>query len=226
MPNPVIPLPTFPNVAQLPGVPQLVRANQAFGTVTLAIGAVSKFLGLASEKFVWGIFDQAGARVINPSSYLGMSNDNPFKISDFPLQDGEFSTYNIVRIPRTISIKIAQGGSRSDRFALLQKLNQIAGTTNLYNFVVPEGVYLNFAIERYSIQRQGREGAFYFADLEIFLRNIQSTPSQYSDTTVNTANAQNPTALPPVNLGTQLPQISVLPSVQDAVNTAVANVPN
>jgi hypothetical protein len=226
MPNPIIPLPTFPNVAQLPGVPQLVRANQAIGTIQLAVGAVSKFLGSSSTKTVWGIFDQKGNAVIQPSSYLGFSNDNSWRIASFPLQDGEFSNFNKVVNPPTVSLKIAQGGSLQDRKNLLNKLQQVAGNLQKYNIIVPEGTYLKYNIERYAIRRMGATGAYYFVDLEVYLQNIQETTSQYSSTDANTANAINPVAIPPVNLGTQLPQISVLPSVQSAVTTALAGVPN
>jgi hypothetical protein len=226
MPNPIIPLPEFPNVAQLPGVPQLVRANLVISTVQLAVGAVSKFLGAASAKAVWGIFDQAGNAVIKPSSYLGFSNDNSWRIASFPLQDGEYSNFNKVVNPPTIALKIAQGGSLQDRKNLLNKLQQIAGNLQKYTIIVPEGTYLNYNIERYAIRRMGATGAYYFVDLEVYLQNIQETTSQYSSTDANTANAINPAALPPINLGTQLPQVSVLPSVQSAVNAALANVPH
>ena len=227
MPNPIIPLPTFPNVAQLPGVPQLVRANQAFGTIRLAVGAVQKFLGAAAAVGpTWGIFDSKGNLAIQPDSFLDFDNSNDWNLPTFPLQDGEFSNYNKVKLPAETSVKISKGGSLQDRKNLLDKLDQIAGDTNIYSILTPEKPYLSVNIRRYAIRRMGREGAFYFADLEIFFRQIQQTTSQYSSTDANTANAVNPVATPPINLGTQFPQVSVLPSVQAAVNTALANVPH
>jgi hypothetical protein len=226
MPNPIIPLPEFPNVAKLPGVPQLVRASAAINTVQLAVGAVSKLLGLASTKAVWGIFDQSGNAVIQPSSYLGFSNDNSWRIASFPLQDGEYSNYNKVVNPPTVSLRIAQGGTLQDRTNLLATLKRIGGGLQKYNILVPEGTYLNYSIERYAIHRMGASGAYYFSDLEIFFQNIQETPSQYSNTSASTINAINPTALPTVNLGTQLTQLTVPQSVQNAVNSAVTSAPN
>jgi hypothetical protein len=227
MPNPIIPLPIFPNVAQLPGVPQLVRASQAIGTIQLAVGAVQQLLGAAaSTPPTWGIFDSKGNLAIQPDSFLDFDNSNDWNLPTFPLQDGEFSNYNKVKLPGETSIKISKGGSLQDRKNLLNKIAQIAGDTNLYTILTPEVSYLSVNIRRYTIRRMGREGAFFFADLEIYFRAIQQTTSQYSSTDANTANAINPVALPPVNLGTQFPQVSVLPSVQSAVNTALANVPH
>src|ERR1700744_6577075 len=126
MPNPIIPLPQFPNVAQLPGVPQLVRANQAVNTVKLAVGAVQQFLGSASKQLVWGVFDQNGNPVIQPDSFYGMTNTNRWKVADFPLQDGDFNSYNKVIIPREITLKITQGGSLQQRTALLVAVAALA----------------------------------------------------------------------------------------------------
>lgn len=227
MPNPIIPLPQFPNVPQLPGVPQLVRANQAIGIIKLAVGAVQHFLGQAAQSGpAWGIFDDQGNLAIKPDSFLDFDNSNDSNIPTFPLQDGEFSAYNKVVLPFETSVKISKGGSLQDRKNLLDKLASIAGDTKLYSILTPEKTYLSVNIRRYTIRRQGREGAFFFADVEIFFRQIQQTISQYSSTDANTANAANPVATPPVNLGTQFPQAVVLKSLQTEITTALANVPN
>lgn len=224
MPNPIIPLPRFPQVAQLPGVPQLVRASQAVNTIQLAVGAIQKFLGSPSKQLVWGVFDQDGNAVIRPDSYQGFENQNRWRISQFPIQDGDFQSYNKVIIPRVITLKITQGGSLQQRTTLLAALQAIGGDTNLYNIIVPEGIYLNFNCEGYTLRRMGREGAYFFADLDVHFTNIKQATSVYSTTTANTANAKNPAALPVQNLGTQLPQLTLLPSVRDAVNAAVARI--
>lgn len=222
MPNPIIPLPQFPNVAQLPGVPQLVRANQAINTVTLAVGAIQHFLGpAASVGPTWGLFDSVGNLVIQPDSILGFENQNSWRISDFPLQDGEFASYNKVKLPYTAALKLTKGGTVQDRKNLLDKIQSIAGDTRVYTILSPEKSYPTVNIENYRIRRMGKEGAYFFADLEIFFRNIQSTPSQYSDTTANTANATNPVALPTTNLGTQLPGITVPSAVQQVVTVRI-----
>lgn len=224
MPNPIIPLPKFPQVAQLPGVPQLVRASAAVNTIQLAVGVIQKFLGSPSKQLIWGVFDQDGNAVIQPDSYQGFENRNNWRVAKFPIQDGDFQSYNKVIIPREITLKLTQGGSLQQRSTLLAALDAIGGDTNLYNILVPEGTYLNFNCEGYAIRRMGREGAYFFADLDVHFTNIKQATSVYSSTTANTANAGNPAALPVVNLGTQLPQLSILPSVRDAVNTAVAGI--
>lgn len=226
MPNPIIPLPTFPNVPQLPGVPQVARASSFFNDVTLGIGAVQSLLWASSQvKPTWGLFNAAGKIVITPDNYLQFENSNDWKVSDFPLQDGEFSAYNKVIIPFTLSVKITKGGTLQTRKALIQQVKAIAGDTNLYRLLTPEASYTAINITGYKILRRGQEGAYYFADFEIFFRNIQYSASQYSTTTANTTNAVNPNATPPQNLGTQSP-IAVVPgSVAAAATNAIINTP-
>lgn len=227
MPNPVIPVPEFPNVAQLPGVPQLVRATAVIGNIQLAVSAVQSFLGNAAKAGpTWGIFDSQGNLVVNPDSFYGFDDSNDWRTSDFPVQDGQFESYNKVMLPPTNSIKMTKGGTLAQRKSLLDQISAIAGDTNLYSILTPERTYVDRNITRWAIRRQGREGAYYFADLEIFFRNIQQTTSQYSTTTANTANAQNPAATPTQNLGTQLPQLTVPTSVQSIVTTAISNTPH
>lgn len=226
MPNPVIPLPEFPTVPQLPGVPQLARASAFFNNVTLAASAIQKFLWSSAQvKPTWGLFSAAGAAVITPDNYLGFENSNDWKVSDFPLQDGQFSAYNKVVIPYTASVKITKGGTVQQRKALLQQLDAIAGDTNVYKLLTPEKSYTKLNITSYRLRRMGQEGAYYFADLEIFFRNIQASPSQYSNTSANTANAVNPNATPAQNLGTQSP-VGPVPAVTSAqAAAAIVNTP-
>lgn len=226
MPNPVIPLPEFPNVPQLPGVPQLARASAFFNNVTLAASAVQQFLWAATQiKPTWGLFGATGKIVISPDNYLGFENSNDWKISDFPLQDGKFSAYNKVIIPYTASVKITKGGSLTQRKTLLQQLDSISGDTNLYKLLTPEKSYMAINIASYKIRRMGAEGAYYFADLEIFFRNINAVSSQYSTTSANTVNAKNANATPAQNLGTLSPITAVPGSVAASAATAIANTP-
>lgn len=227
MPNPIIPVPEFPNVAQLPGVPQLVRANQAIGTVKLAVGAVQKFLGAAAAVGpTWGIFDSTGKQVVSPDSFLEFDNSNDWRVADFPLQDGQVQSYNKTVIPFTSSVKLSKGGSLQDRKNLLDQVAAIAGDTKLYSILTPERSYPSVNVTRYTIRRMGNTGAYFFADLELYFRQILSSPSQYSSTAANTASAKNPPATPPINLGTQFPQLTVPPAVQSIVNTVIANTPH
>jgi hypothetical protein len=227
MSNPVIPLPPFPNVPNLPGVPQLVRASAFVNNVQLAVGAVSSILGLSANVTpTWGIFDASGNLVVQPDSFLEMENTNDWKISNFPLQDGEFNQFNKVVLPFETSVKLSKGGSAQDRKNLLAQVGAIAGNTNLYTIRTPETSYVNVNIHRWTIRRMGNVGAYFFADLELFFQQITSATSQYSTSSANTINAQNPNATPTVNQGTQSAQTPVPSPLQATIIGALENTPN
>lgn len=227
MPNPIIPVPEFPNVSNLPGVPQLKRANAVINTVRLGVSAIQKFLWAAAKSApTWGIFDSQNQQVIVPDSILALDKRTEFRVSDFPVQAGSFASYNKVRLPFETSVRMSKGGSQSDRKTFLDSIDAIVGDLNLYTILTPEQTYTNCNITRSEITRRGAGGAFLLTEVDVFFRQIIEVAAQYSTTSANTSNAQNPPAVPPTNLGNMQPQAAVPHAVEQAVATAVANTPN
>ena len=72
--------------------------------------------------------------------------------------------------------------------------------------VTPEVTYVNCNPAHYDVGRRGGQGAYWLADVSLFLVEIlQSTP-QYTTTAVNLPNAQNASSQPTSNVGTAYPQ--------------------
>ncbi len=194
----------FPVVPKLPGVPQLARAATFVDLILPALGksAPAGVLWKASQSQpTWGILDINGVPVLVPDSFLAFDNRNEWKVSDFPVQQGSFASYNKVQIPFEITLRMTKGGSLSDREQFLNVLDDIAGDTNLYNILTPERTYLNVNITRTEVTRRGPQGAYFLAEVDIYFRQIRQVSAQYSAGSVPTANAQNPPAVPAVNQG-------------------------
>lgn len=231
MPLPIIPKPPFPNVLQLPGVPQLTRTVASFYAklrVTLGVQAAQSQLWASSKSSTtWGIFDSSGTRrVINPDNVLNFDNRNDWRVSDFPVEQGQFASYNKVILPPEYSVRFTKGGSLSDRTAFLQEIATVAGDLNKYVLVTPERSYPSINVLRYEITRRGSEGAYYFAEVDIFFREIVEVIPQYSNVSANTANAQQPAALPAVNQGLLQPVTLTDPGISASVTAALAGAPN
>lgn len=203
MPLPNIPVALFPDVPQLPGVPQLVRSLLFPPTPLPDIGtqAASGLWASSGQLPTWGVFDQAGVQVLTPDNVLSLNNRNEWRIPDFPVQDGSFASYNKIIIPFETSLRFTKGGSQSDRTEFLDQIKAIAGDTNLYTILTPEVSYLDCNIIRYEVTRRGAEGAFFLTEVDVFFRQILQVAAQYSTSAANTSNAQNPAAVPPVNAG-------------------------
>ena len=212
-------LPPFPNVPALPGVPQLARSllfavssPPTVGTPATA-GAIWQSTQAAP---VWGVFDQDGNQVVVPDSVMDFGYRQEYKVSNYPVQQGQFATYNKVLLPYESSLVLTKGGNLASRTAFLQTIDALTSSLNLYNIRTPEKTYTNVNCTRAELSRRGAGNATYF-DVELFFIQVVEVTSQYSAT----SNASVPSALPPANNGNTT---AVAPSsaVQTSALAAIA----
>jgi len=207
MPLPNIPLPAFPNVPALPGVPQLLRApgavvNNAF-SVALTQDAAS-VIGLLLQNVAptWGIYDASGFVPIFlglTDTTLGLSSSREFRISDATVELGGFVSYNRVAVPRNCTVRTATGGPLYKRQALLLLLDSYIESTTLFTVVQPEGSIKNLNIVKYDYGRAQMHGAG-MLDVDIRLEEVRQSGA------VAFSNTASPGSAAPVNGGAVQPQ--------------------
>ena len=204
MPRPNVIVSLFPNVPPFRGVPQLRRSPTAEEIRALAIataalrGRLWRALELQPR---WGIFDTNNQQVIEADSVLALDNRNENRVSDYPVQEGAFASYNKVNVPYELVVRLTRSGSVSDRATFLQQIEATFRSLELYYILTPERTYLDVNLIRYEVIRRGAEGAYFLTEVDIFFREIRQVASQYSTDTAATRNAQLPSAVPPVNQG-------------------------
>jgi len=220
-----IPKPPFPNVPQLPGVPQ-VRRSSLFPASAPPILNIPIAIGRLWQAFfaqpVWGIFEQPEEqpttvgedgietvtvrsqplkRVVTPDSIGEFGYRNEYDTSDYPVQKGGFADYNKVANPFEISLRLRKGGNKDERAKLIEEIEAIVGTTLFYQIMTPERTYRNCNVTRYEISRRGAGGAYYMSEVDIYFKEIREVEAEYSVTSVATANAASAAALPAINNG-------------------------
>lgn len=219
----LIPKPQFPNVPKLPGVPQLTRSLQFPAAPAAVIG-----LGLALGKLWQSIFSQPQwaiyksnkpvkaaeadqlptvtvvaqrTPVVVPDSFGEFSYRNEWTVSDFPVQDGAFASYNKVANPFEITLRLYKGGTKEARKNFLASIEKIAGTLELYDILTPERTYLNVNVTRFEVMRRGEKGAYFLSEVDVYFREIREVAATYTNTAATTENAQNPSAASVLNNG-------------------------
>lgn len=227
MPFPNIIVPEFPNVPFLPGVPQLLRSATVLPPVSPPVlpPAQNGVLWQAAQSEpIWGVFDSNNNPVLTPDSILDFSNRQDYRVSDFPVQQGQFASYNKVRLPFDIAVKMTSGGTVDDRTLFLSQVDAVAASTELYMVVTPEKTYLDVNATHFEVTRRGRDGAYFLDDVEMHFRQIVQVTAQYSTvTTQPTENAKNPAAVPAVNGGQVQPQKPAPATIQLADDTFFNN---
>jgi hypothetical protein len=214
----------FPNVPNLPGVPQVARAaNGVLNSALPVLGAAAAVGALWRALFTtvqWGIYKQVPPPkpdpdglttvtvqaklqpVVTPDSILDFGYHNEYDISDYPLEEGSFTNYNKVGQPFETSVRMAKGGSESDRRTFLDQLEQITASLDQYYILTPEKTYVNVNPYRIEMTRRGAGGAFYLSEVDLFFKEIRTSTPQYTNTATSTQNAQSPSAQPVDNVGT------------------------
>lgn len=219
----VISKPRFPDVAKLPGVPQLLRSPRfppgippALG-LPLALGRLWQSISTTPE---WGLYDAQNNLVLEPDSFLGVEVRNEWQVSTFPVQAGSFAAYNKVDSPLEISVKMSKGGTQSERETFLRTLEALSRSIQLFSILTPERTYASMNICRYEVSRRGAQGAYFLAEVEVFFREIRQVTPQYVGDSQATENARDPSAVGPVSQG-QVQPLSIPARIAGKVRAAI-----
>lgn len=195
------------NIPDVPGVPLINFVPGAEAGIEL-LSADELILFPAASGPQWGIFLD-GSPVVVADSVVDFTYKQEWALSDYPIEQGAFGTYDKVQIPFDCRIRFSSGGSAANRQALLDSIAAIAGDTNLYDAVTPEEVYPSCNITHYDYKRSSRNGVGLIV-VDVWLLQIRivgaATPS----------NTQQPSGAATVNDGTVQPT-APMPTQQSSV---------
>lgn len=144
-------------MTDLPGLPSLPGGLASlFGDVTLLVGdLIGNAFGGATPQ--WGIFLNGGP-VILCDNVVSFDYKQDFAISNYPVEQGAFASYNKVQKPFEVKFRFSTGGSLSDRQNFLDSIDAIIADTNLYDVVTPEKTYTNVNLVHQDYRRTATDG--------------------------------------------------------------------
>jgi hypothetical protein len=197
----IIPKSLYPNVPKLPGVPQLRRSLQFPAAPPPIIGAALALGRLAQAFFSkpeWAIYKQAPVAaqvsddgvetvtvaaerqpVVKPDSFLEFGYRIEYSVSDYPVQDGAFNSYDKVANPFEAFVRMSKGGSKQERKAFLDSIEAIQGTLDRYDILTPEKTYIGVNVLRYELARRGNRAAYFFTEVDLYFREIRTATAVY-----------------------------------------------
>jgi len=181
---------TFPNVPAYPGVPPL---NRPPGDPLPLLTLITADLVTAASDVTpqWGIFLN-GDPVVVADSVVAIEYKQQWLISDYPVEQGSFQTYNKVQVPFDVRVRFSAGGDLANRQALLDSIAAIAGDLNLYDVVTPEETYSNANITHYDYKRTNNQGLG-LIQVDVYLEEVRTTATQ-SFTNTKSPSGANPVA--------------------------------
>jgi hypothetical protein len=189
------------DIPDVPGVPPL-NSYGANDVVLLLADVVSEILGFFAPQ--WGIYLD-GFPVLTYDSQIGFNYSQDWKVSTYPVEQGSFQTYNKVQMPSEIRCRFSAGAGTLNRQEMLQSVDAVMSTTELYDVVTPENVFLGYNFTHRDYDREAANVGLVVVDLwltevlETATAQFQSTQSPVTAGQVGVGNA----AAPPTDQSTQ-----------------------
>jgi hypothetical protein len=187
----------FPNVPDVPGVPPLARSATVFTPIRLGLDAAKSALFELSgvKPPVWGVFLPGGrTKALDPDSFLAVDYRNDSRVSTYPLEQGAFASYNKVQSPYEVRVRMAIGADQDTRSQFLAKCDAMLHSTDRFDVVTPEAVYLNATVTNFDYRREASSGATLIV-VEMWFEEVREIGvAQYSS-------VKSPGAADPVSNG-------------------------
>lgn len=153
----------------------------------------------------WGIFSQDGDPVLTGDSTLAFEIDQDASVTNYPIEDGGFESYNKVQTPFRLKFTFTKGGTTSDRAAFLKKLDDLQASLDEFVGVTPEITYQVITIDHYDLRRTSRNGVTLLT-VDVWCQEVRTgSPAQFSNTTPGATQltaTKDPEAQDPINGGT------------------------
>ena len=160
----------------------------------------AKLYGVALAQ-VYGIFDaDTNEPAFDYDTFVDFKLHANVKVSDFPVEQGAFATYNKVNRPNTVKVKLAVTDMPTRRHAFLIALDAVLKSTRLFNVVTQDATYLNVTLEDYSYART-KIGGWGKVVAELAFLEVRQVTRQY-------ASVKNPGAQGPKSNGLVTPATS------------------
>jgi hypothetical protein len=193
----LVPKPLYPLVPQVAGVPALLRGGAAIlDTLTFNQIGFGDALGdiIGTDPSKWGIFSEQGDSIADYDSIYSFDYTNASAISNFPVEEGGFTSYNKVANPYDIEVVINCGGGAARRSACLTALQLARDSTDLYSIFTEIDTILNANLVNLSYRQTANEGAGLLTARLQFIE-VRNTAS------ANYANPKTPNAFDPESGG-------------------------
>ena len=170
------------------GVPSVPGLPKNIGDAAIKFGGaqlINRFFGN-----YWGIFDQNGIPLLLADNVKSVKFQNRSKISDAPIEQGSFASYNKVAEPYTAEVVMTKAsGGVMERGAFLALLDTLANSTDLFMVITPEAIYPNCNIISYDYARSAGDGAR-MIKTNIHLQEVREVEVQYTETKMPPASTE------------------------------------
>lgn len=182
------------------GVPALLDA--VINEVAL-LTADLLFPGFAGQQ-QWGLFLN-GEPVVVSDNVISFEFKQDYRTSNYNQEEGAFETYNKVQTPYDVRLRFSTGGNAADRQAMLESIDAVVASLDLFDAVTPERVYTSVNPIHQDYRRTARDGVgLLTVDVYCTQIRVTATPQFANSTPTGNTGSANTTTTISVRPGSQI----------------------
>lgn len=178
----------------IPGIPPLLT-DIVFAGTTFLLTTDAASLNALNFAQQWGLFLN-GAPVVVFDTFVSIEYKREWAISDYPIEQGGFESYNKVQVPFNVHVKFASGGSAENRAALEASCEAVGKTLALYTVNTPERVYQSVSVQHIDYRRTSTNGVGLLT-VEMWLLEVRTRVVETSTTDSGTVQSTQTTTNSP-----------------------------
>lgn len=202
----------------LPNIPGFSGEAIRIGTLGQLESLVWNWL---TGSLTWGIYTAGtGSEAIQVDSVISASKTASSVVSNYPVTQGSFSSYNKVDRPTEYNLTLYKSGRPDERKKFVDWLIANKSAATLFDIVTPEDTYRNVTLQNFSISRSVRDGTVTSLAVDCTFQEIRQAPVVFynlEEGKANTENAQNPEDKPTAEGKYTSPIEYVVTSIQQGV---------
>lgn len=187
-------VPQYPDVPVAPGVPPLPRKPGATPAASPSLQSDDASASQQQATPQWGIYTSGGAPLVTGDSVVGFEYKGEFRVSDYPLEGGNFESYNKVATPFDIRMVFTKGGTDADRAAFLTELQSLLDSVEIVSAVTPEMPYPSVTVDHIDYRRDAKNGVTLLT-VAVWLVEVRTVAAG------TFSNTRQPSGADPVNDG-------------------------
>lgn len=166
------------------GIPKLLIPSPKAIVLSLLGAGANRLMDFLFPAPNWGIYKKGTTqKAFDVSSVVELDIGGESNVSDYPVEDGTFTSYNKVLVPNMFAVRMTRDGSQALRTAFLNWLNTNLNNFELFDVLCPERTYKNATLKSYRISRTSDSGAAMIVADCIF-QEIRQIPAAYTTTAV------------------------------------------
>lgn len=195
------------------GAPKLLNGQINPAVIGLLGNLVNSLINLRFPAPNWGVFlPGTTTKAFDVSSVSELDIGGESAVSDYPLENGTFTSYNKVVMPNVFAIRLTRDGSETQRAAFLTWLATNKDALTLFDILCPEATYTNATLKSYRVSRSSSSGAAMVLADCIF-QEVRQIPAVYSSSNITDPSNRPATPTTRVN-SVPNPGLTTFPAAQ------------